>query len=410
MSNIKTASVHPVLDIDLSDPGPIPDKAIDEAVALMRSGRLHRYGEFAASEPHAALLEEEFSAYLGSAYAVGVNSGGAALFLALKVSDVRPGDEVLVNAFNLAPVPGAIDHAGAKPVPVETCRDFLINLGDLERRAAETGSKVLLLTHMRGHIANMNDVVCICKQHGLLLIEDCAHTMGAKWDGRFTGRFGRIGCFSSQTFKHVNSGEGGILVTDDEHMTAKAILYSGSYMLYGQHRSAPAQKVFEQWKKRIPNYSMRMSNLSACILREQLSEMPERGKQWNRRYRWLASRLSRIPHLEVPERDPREEFVASSIQFHVQLPPEQIDEIVENCNKRGAAIKWFGRAEPSGYTSQYYHWEYMDAGALDDTLMTLATTCDMRIPLTLTEQHCDTIAQIISDEISGIVRSNIGCG
>lgn len=398
--NVKTPPIEPVLDIDLSDPGPLPDKAIEEAVALMRSGHLHRYGEFGAGEPHAALLEEEFAAYLGSSYAVAVSSGGAAIFLALKVAGIRPGDPVLVNAFNLAPVPGAIDHAGAKPVLVETRRDFLINLDELERLASASGSKVLLLTHMRGHIANMDEIVRISDQAGLFLIEDCAHTMGAGWNGVFTGRFGRVGCFSSQTFKHINSGEGGILVTDEDDMAARAILYSGSYMLYGQHRSAPPEAVFEKWKKRIPNYSMRMSNLPACLLRHQLPEMPQRGRQWNERYRWLEARLNEIPQVDVPARDPREEFVASSIQFHLELSPEKIDLFSKRCAGRGVAIKWFGRQEPSGYTSQYFHWEYFGSPSLSDTVETLSTTCDMRIPLSLTEDHCDIIARIISDEIS----------
>ena len=396
---MKTTRTKVVLDIDLSDPGPIPEKTIDEAVALMRTGRLHRYGEFAESEPYVALLEEEFASCIGSGYAVAVNSGGAALFLALKVANIGPGDNVLVNAFNLAPVPGAIDHVGAKPIPVETRGDFLINLDDLERLASENRARALLLTHMRGHITNMQEVMRICEQSGLLLIEDCAHTMGAKWDGQFTGRFGQLGCFSSQTYKHINSGEGGILVTDDADMAAMAILYSGSYMFYEQHRSIPPVEVFEKWKRQIPNYSMRMSNLSACLLRGQLSQIPERAEIWNERYRWLESRLNQIPGIVVPPRDPREEFVGSSIQFHLDLPPEKISRIVDRCGRRKVAIKWFGRKHPVGYTSQYFHWGYMDPFSLDDTLKTLSTTCDMRIPLALTEHHANTIAEIISEEI-----------
>ncbi len=96
------------LGIDLSDPGPLPQAAIDQAVDLMRTGRLHRYGEYSGTEPHAALLEEEFANYVGSRYAVGINSGGCAIFIGLKIAGVEAGDPVLVNGFNLAPVPGAI--------------------------------------------------------------------------------------------------------------------------------------------------------------------------------------------------------------------------------------------------------------------------------------------------------------
>ena len=392
-----------MLDVDLSDPGSLPDEAIEQAVELMRTGRLHRYGEYAGTEPHAALFESEFAEYVGSRYAIGINSGGCAIFLGLKVAGVKGGDPVLVNAFNLAPVPGAIEHAGGKAVLVEIDSDHRINFDDLEQKARSSGAKVLLLTHMRGHIADMDRVVKICKTHGLTLVEDCAHTMGAKWKDTFTGRFGSVGCFSTQTFKHINSGEGGILITDDEDMAAKAVLYSGSYMLFGQHRSRPSEQVFERWKKHIPNMSMRMSNLVACILRVQLKQMQERGETWNRIYGWLEDRLNSIERIEVPSREPDESFVASSIQFHVNgLSHEQLEQLSDRCTARGVAIKWFGRGEPMGYTSQYHHWQYLESQNLPRTDSVLQTTCDMRIPLSLTETQCDTIATIISQELADL--------
>jgi dTDP-4-amino-4,6-dideoxygalactose transaminase len=254
---------------------------------------------------------------------------------------------------------------------------------------------------MRGHIADMDKVSALCDELGLTLVEDCAHTMGARWKGRFTGRFGAVGCFSTQTFKHINSGEGGILVTDDDDIAARAILLSGSYMLYGQHQSAPPQEVIDRWKMHTPNFSMRMSNLVACILRPQLRQMTERGERWNRIYAALEERLNRIGGITVPPREPDEEFVASSIQFHVKgLTGEQIQGLADRCTARGVAVKWFGRDEPMGYTSQYHHWQYLQKQDLPETRRMLSTTCDMRIPLALTDVDCDVIARIISGEMA----------
>ncbi len=401
---------EPRLDIDLSDPGGLPDESISGAVALMKSGRLHRYGEYKETEPHAALLEAEYAEYMGAKYAVAVNSGGCALFLALKVAGVKAGDAVLVNAFNLAPVPGAIEHAGGAAVLVEVDADYHINFADLTAKAASltataSGVKVLLLTHMRGHIADMDRIMSICEKHRLTLIEDCAHTMGAAWRGKLTGSFGAVGCFSTQTFKHINSGEGGIIVTDDEDLAAKAILYSGSYMLYGQHHRAPPARVFDKWKKHIPNYSLRMSNLSACILRPQLRQLNERAGDWNRLYAALATRLNAIAGVQVPMRDPNEQFVASSIQFSVSgLSADKLQQFQRRCTACGVAIKWFGRAEPMGYTSQYHHWEYLQPQSLPQTTEVLSTTCDMRIPLSLTEAHCDLIAATIKRELENLLE------
>ncbi len=91
---------------DLTEPEPIPEAGIARAVELMRSGRLFRYGEMGADQLDVSLLEQEFAAFVGRKYCVAVNSGGGALFLALKVLGVAPGDPVLVNGFTLAPVPG----------------------------------------------------------------------------------------------------------------------------------------------------------------------------------------------------------------------------------------------------------------------------------------------------------------
>lgn len=241
--------------------------------------------------------------------------------------------------------------------------------------------------------------MAICERQRLLLIEDCAHTMDAKWRGRFTGSFGAVGCFSTQTFKHINSGEGGIVVTDDEQMAAKAILYSGSYMLYAQHKSAPPAQIFDRLKQHIPNFSIRMSNLTACLLRVQLKQMQPRSNHWNKLYAALEKRLNLIDGIRVPARPPEEEFVASSIQFHLYgLNGAQMQTFCDNCAARGVAIKWFGRAQPSGYTSQYQHWQYLARQQLPQTTAVLKTTCDMRIPLALSNQDCDAIAAIIGEQ------------
>ena len=175
---------------NLSASEPIPEAAIEQAVALMRSGRLHRYGEQGAGTPEPSLLEQEYAAYVGAKYCVAVSSCGAAMFLALKALGVQPGDQVLTSSFTLAPVPGAIAHAGASAVLVETRDDYTTDLADLERKAASSGARVFLLSHMRGHITDLRAVRDICDRHGIALVEDCAHTMGARWDGQHTGTFG----------------------------------------------------------------------------------------------------------------------------------------------------------------------------------------------------------------------------
>ena len=381
---------------DLSQPEPLPQAAVDRVVELMHNGRLHRYGETGGAGSEVAQLERDYARYVGTRYCVAMNSCGATMFVALKALGVMPGDVVLTSAFTLAPVPGAIAHAGAEPVLVEMASDYTTDLRDLERKAAESGAKVLLLSHMRGHIGDLQAVRRICDAHGVALVEDCAHTMGARWAGRYTGTWGKVGCYSTQTYKHINSGEGGLLVTDDDDVCARAILYSGSYMLYEQHLNRPAPEVFERWRKLTPNFSLRMANHAAAMLRPQLQALPERGATWNRLYGRLAQLLGGLPGARVPQRDAREEFVASSIQFSLDLAPERLQRFLAGCSQRGLHIKWFGHQQPVGFTSNYTHWHYLGrAQQVPATLPLMAGLCDMRIPLSLTDEDCALIGRIL---------------
>lgn len=383
---------------DLSTPDPIPEEAIERAVELMRSGRLHRYGEQGAGSPEASVLEQEYAAYVGSRYCVAVSSCGAAMFLALKALGVKPGDPVLTSSFTLAPVPGAIAHAGAVPVLVATNADYTTDLADLEHQLGESGARVFLMSHMRGHIADLRAVRALCDRFGVALVEDCAHTMGASWEGRPTGTWGQIGCYSCQTYKHINSGEGGLLVTDDDDLAAQAILMSGSYMMYGQHSLRPSSEVFERWRYVAPNFSLRMSNLAAALLRPQLGMLAERGERWNRIYADLAREFADVPGLSLPQRDARESYVASSIQFSLHLAPAQIERFVRECDLRGLYIKWFGLAEPVAFTSNFQHWHYMapePTPALAGSLGVLAQLLDLRTPPSLTPEDCRLIGAIV---------------
>ena len=228
---------------------PLPDAAVRNALSVLGTGRLHRYNVGKGEKGFAAELEEAFAAYMGSRFCLACASCGSAIYLALKSAGVQRGDKVLCNAYTLAPVPGALENAGADVVLVEIGDDYTIDMQDLEQKADVSGARFLLLSHMRGHIADMGRITDLCASRGIMLIEDCAHTMSAKWAGRKSGSFGAIGCYSTQTYKHMNSGEGGLLITDEPGIMAKAILYSGSYMLYGAHASRPDLECFEALKE-----------------------------------------------------------------------------------------------------------------------------------------------------------------
>ncbi|KEO51534.1 DegT/DnrJ/EryC1/StrS family aminotransferase [Thioclava pacifica] len=377
---------------------PIPEDAIARAVEVMRSGRLHRYNTAPGEAGEVALLEQDFAAFTGARYCLAVASGGYALGCALRALDVKPGERVLTNAFTLAPVPGAIAALGAQPVFVETTEHLTIDFEDLAAKAPQ--ARILMLSHMRGHVCDMDRLMEIARAHGLIVIEDCAHTMGAEWAGVPSGRHGAVGCYSTQTYKHMNSGEGGLIVTDDAELAAKMILLSGSYMMYPRHLAAPGPEAFEALKYDTPNVSGRMDNLRAAILRPQLPSLPDRVMRWNALYRVMEAGLEDTPGLALITRPQAEAYVGSSFQF--RLPgrdAKAMCDLVARCAARGVELKWFGAAEPAGFTSRHDSWRYAKAQRLPQTDATLANLLDLRLPLTFSEADVAQIARIIRAEV-----------
>jgi dTDP-4-amino-4,6-dideoxygalactose transaminase len=380
---------------------PIPEDGIEAALEVMRSGRLHRYNLAPGDIGEVGRLEQEFAAYVGARFALAVCSGGYAMATALRALGVKPGQKVLTNAFTLAPVPGAIASVGAVPVFVGVTEDLVIDLDDLVAKSDQ--ASVLMLSHMRGHICDMDRLVDICCNAGITIIEDCAHTMGATWRGVPSGRHGIIGCYSTQTYKHMNSGEGGFLVTDEDEIMARATMLSGSYMLYERHGAVPSSDVFENVKYDTPNVSGRMDHLRAAILRPQLAKLDAQCEAWNARYRVVEDGLRETPGLQVVERPPEEKYVGSSIQvLLLDWPDAAIADVLQRCMNRGVELKWFGGAEPAGFTSRYDSWRYAPSSRMPKSDRVLKGIIDMRLPLTFSLDDCALIARIIRSEVGAV--------
>ena len=298
---------------------------------------------------------------------------------------------MLSNAFTLAPVPGAIAALGAKPVFLEITESLTVDPDHLMQAAKACRAKVLMLSHMRGHQPDMGALMKLCDALGLTVVEDCAHTMGGQAGGVVSGRHGRIACYSMQTYKHINSGEGGFLTTDDETLAARAVLLSGSYMLYERHGAAPRAEAFEEIRDFTPNISGRMDNLRAAILRPQLADLPAQVKN--------ARTYSNV--LRLMDRDPGLSRVGSSFQF--RLPDHSEDALqafVARCAARGVELKWFGARRAGGLTSTYRNWAYAETPDLPKTDRIVAGLLDMRLPLTFSVEDCRLIARSIASEVA----------
>ena len=181
-------------------------------------------------------------------------------------------------------------------------------------------------------------------------------------------------------------------------------MHSGSYMLYEKHASSPNNDIFEKVKLKTANFSGRMDNLRSSILIPQLKDLDNKVIKWNNLYKELYDRLKTQDGIFIPNRDKREFYVGSSIQFRLKdFADKKIQDFIKNCKKRGVDLKWFGDKTPIAYTSRYDSWEYLEnIPVLKNTLEILKTTLDMRIPLTFDNNDCRVIAEIIIEEFRKI--------
>ena len=376
----------------------IPEQAKQRVLELLDSGRLHRYNTVGSELSDAAMLEQEYAQYQGRKYCLACTSGGYGIHIALRAMGLQAGDEVLTNAYTLAPVPGAIHAAGGKPVLVEIDDNYHLDLADLKAKAEASNAKILLLSLMRGHIPNMQQLMTLCNDLGIKVLEDCAHTMGASWDGVKSGNFGQVAAFSLQTYKHMNTGEGGLVVTDDAEIAARLIMHSGSYMLYERHGAAPAPEVFENIRLVSANMSGRMDNIRAALGLAQLPNLDKNCERWNHRYNLLNAAIGAVQGVDIPTRDKRESFVGSSIQFRpTAVKMDQMPDFIAACAAQGVELKWFGESQPKAFTSRYDSWHYISPMPhLPSTLEALDRTLDLRVPLTFDDEDCLLIGAVIA--------------
>lgn len=370
----------------------IPEAGIAAALEVLRSGRLHRYNVEDGAEAPAAALERAFAHWQGARHCLAVTSGGQAMQIALRALGTGPGDRVLTNSWTLAPVPGAIACTGAAPVLVETTEDLVIDLDDLAARAEASDARVLLLSHMRGHLCDMDALMDWADAAGVAVIEDCAHTMGAEWNGRRSGGFGRVACFSTQTYKHANSGEGGFVITDDGELAARATILSGSYMLHARHGAGPGDAAFADARLDMPNGSARMDNLRAAILIPQIAGLDANLARWERRHAIVAREMGRVAGVALPATPALARRIGSSFQFRLPaLDADGCADLVAAADALGVELKWFGARAPAGFTSAHPSWRYVAPQDLPRTDKILATLFDMRLPLTFSQDDCREI-------------------
>ena len=268
---------------------------------------------------------------------------------------------------------------------------------------------------MRGHIAELDSIQALCDKHNIRLIEDCAHGLGKFWDTNekdsrhFVGHHCEIACYSTQSHKMLNSGEGGFIATNDEQLAAYCILAAGSYEgLYKKHLARPMDdSLFEKIKFDVPNFSLRMNNLTAAILRPQIALIDERIASYKEKYERIISLLSDIEQIHIPEPVKNAENVGDSLQFNlINVSEDDVKNFIANAADKGVVIQVFGL---NNNARDFRNWQYSysEAPACGQTADIINNACDLRLPISFTLEDIDLIGRIISTSASEVFAEPI---
>jgi dTDP-4-amino-4,6-dideoxygalactose transaminase len=383
---------------NVHDAEPIPAAARDAIDALMASGDLFRYT--ASQDSPVTLLEQDFAALMGSKYALAVSSCSAALFLSLKALGLPRDARVLIPGFTFAAVPSSVVHADCVPVLCEVGENYRIDLTDFQSKLDDV--QAVIISHMRGHTSDMDAIMTLCDARNIPVIEDAAHSLGTTWNGRNIGTIGRVGCFSFQSYKMINAGEGGILITDDADLVARAVIMSGAYEHNWQkHKTRHGDNAtdladaFARWQNQVPLYNLRMSNLSAVVIRPQIPELARRVRDGLKNHDYVADRLNTSPFIDVPAPLIPEKRAPDSIQFNlIDMDETETRAFASAAEARGVKVQIFGMS--SDNARAFWNWQFLgDIPDLPRTRAMLMRACDVRLPVRLTRSELDVIADIL---------------
>ena len=304
----------------------IGEEEIQEVLEVMRSGYLFRYGISLGSEVDPRFkgkvyqIEKEIAEYCGLRHAVAVNSGTSALLTALCGLGIGPGDEVIAPGYTFIASLSSIIYSRAIPVLAEVDRTFNLDPDDVIAKITPR-TKGIMAVHMMGNPARLDELKAIADKHGLFLIEDCAQAFGATYRGKPVGSIGHAGAFSFNVYKTITSGDGGMVVTNDEEV------YKRCFAFHDQGHS-PLRTGVEIGKRPFIGLDLRFTEMQAAILVAQLRKLPRivgHLRTNKHRYKELISELPGIQFRELT--DPDGDLAT---MLTVIMPSEEIARAIAN--------------------------------------------------------------------------------
>src|SRR5947207_1797868 len=323
-------------------------------------------------------FEKNLADYCGTKYAVGVNSGFHALHLSLVAAGIGTGDEVITVAHTFLASISAIVLVGAKPVLVDVCEDFNMDMDAVEK-AITPKTRGIMPVHLNGRVCDMDRLMSIAKKHNLAVIEDAAQALGAEFNGKRAGSFGLTGCFSFYPFKSLGAyGDGGGLTTDDEKIAhaARCLRYNGE--------DRDTREFYYH------GFTALLDNVQAAVLDVKLRHFPS----WVNRRREVAERyrkgLEGVGDLRLPHfPDANDKTYFDTYQNYV-IRTKRRDELADHLRSNGVEIliSW---SRPI--------WTYPDLKLGDHSLPETEAICREVISLPLNSEISDENVDVAIDVV-----------
>jgi len=288
-------------------------------------------GWISSEGPFVKEFEEKFSSYLGLKYGVAVSNGTAALETGLAAIGITQGDEIIMPTFTIISCAIAAIRFGAKPILVDSEPEtWNMDVSQIESKISDK-TKAIMPVHIYGHPVDMDPVMELADKHGLKTIEDAAEVHGAKYKGRSAGSIGDVGCFSFYANKIITTGEGGMVVTDDDEIAKKAREY--------RNLCFKPEKRFYHTEL---GYNYRMTNLQAAVGVAQLEQIEKFIEIKRRNARLYIDLLKDIDGLKLPvEKDwVRNVYWMFSIELKPQLAMSN-EELASRLKESGIATRPF---------------------------------------------------------------------
>ena len=298
-----------------------------EVEDVLTSGYLSRYGtEDDPQFKHKVFtFEAEFAHKMGSQYCVAVNSGTSALMASLVAVGIKPGDEVLIPGYTFIASISSVIAVGGKPVLVEVDESLTMDPADAENKITDR-TRIIMPVHMLGNPCNMARIQALAQKYNLIIIEDCCQALGGTFNGQRLGTFGAFGTYSLNNFKVINSGDGGVLITNNKGLYQRAFAFHDQGHL-------PLRKGVEIGKRTLIGINMRMNELTGAFALGQLRKLDSilatlRYKKALFKQAIQAGGLHNISYR--PINDPGECATLLTIQFPDEKLTEKVVEVLSS--------------------------------------------------------------------------------